>query len=246
MSPGPLPLPTIVIEDPEGIKHCEECDKKDAKVKNLCDDVTKVPSASCCKYFDNCYVILLDLPSAFLTICCLMFLNLNSLSYSQAKSDFEEYYSKTKKGFSETTTAVKDIKKVSNDVKNDLNWIKIEIDSFSSGIRDALDNIDTTKQAEHGVTMETTSTQTDQVPKTSRVLPTPGSKEQEPPKQEHQTPEYCEREARYKKDIFDLKVKLKELEVKMNHVKKRADEIKRDSGKGEVISENISQDKVGA
>ena len=54
---------------------------------------------------------------------------------------------------------------------------------------------------------------------------------------------FKEKEAKYKKDIYDLRVKLKELEVKMNHIKKKTDEFQNDA-KNETISENLSNEKV--
>ena len=151
------------------------------------------------------------------------------------------------------------------DVKNDLNSMKSELANFSAEIKDAFSalELETTKPTSEPTPLMDCSTQTEAPPK-SRVLPQPNvsresssSESAEPVDlsscREAQTSTsnlssaedrgFKEKEAKYKKDIFDLKVKLKELEVKMNHIKKKADEMKNDS-KDQTISENLSNDKV--
>lgn len=151
------------------------------------------------------------------------------------------------------------------DVKNDLNSMKSELANFSAEIKDAFSalELETTKHSTEPIPLVNCSTQTESQPK-SRVLPQPNvskdsscSEASEPADlsscREAQTSTsnlssvedrgFKEKEAKYKKDIFDLKVKLKELEVKMNHIKKKADEMKNDS-KDQTLSENLSNDKV--
>ncbi|KAL5254076.1 hypothetical protein ACHWQZ_G013739 [Mnemiopsis leidyi] len=219
----PMPLPQIIIEDPEGEVQCSECCKKSGEIKKLKENI------------------------------------------EEAKSDFKEYCSTTLKGFSDADCCIKDLKKVNVDVKNDLNSMKSELANFSAEIKDAFSalELETTKHSTEPIPLVNCSTQTEAQPK-SRVLPQPNvskdsscSEASEPADlsscREAQTSTsnlssvedrgFKEKEAKYKKDIFDLKVKLKELEVKMNHIKKKADEMKNDS-KDQTLSENLSNDKL--
>jgi hypothetical protein len=155
------------------------------------------------------------------------------------------------------------------EVKNDLNSMKCELENFSAEIKDAFSTLEleSTKPTSEPLPLVESSSQTEAMPK-NRVLPQPSvskdSSSNDVPRSEPVDLSSCreaqtstsnlvaeedgksfkEKEAKYKKDIFDLKVKLKELEIKMNHIKKKADEIKNDS-KDEAISENLSNEKVG-
>ena len=146
--------------------------------------------------------------------------------------------------------------------------MKSELANFSAEIKDAFSalELESSKASSEPVSLVDIASQTEAVPK-GRVLPQPcvtkdsnytDTTQSEPVDlsscKEAQTSTsnltaegdgagFKEKEAKYKKDIFDLKVKLKELEVKMNHIKKKADEMKNNSN-DENISENLSNEKV--
>ena len=146
------------------------------------------------------------------------------------------------------------IEQESNKIKEDVNLMKSEMNTFVSEIKIAITSYTDLQKEVNTVSIGSQTLVTHK----TRILPTPHQHDPNQEKNaksaqtsvtnvtanpEDQAAKFKIKEDRYKRDLFELKVKLKELEAKMIHLKKKAEQMK-SNNQVEIPLESVSNEKV--
>ena len=152
-----------------------------------------------------------------------------SKSSEKTKKNIQKFTTQVNKTSIESNHVFSEVRKSHTDVENDIKMMRCEIDSFASDITSILEAY----QDSQAIEISSISTQTASIvlpPTDKPTAETARSVSIQKPAASlelHQKTGdqiFSEKENKYKAELFDLKVKLKESEGKLNHLRRKASE----------------------